>query len=435
MTQTATATQPLPSRLAWIEIALLAFCLLMLSSGLVQRLVTGEQDADGHALLRVSWLPIYALTLGLAALRWRAMVDLCLRLPFLLILTALAVISFSWSIDPSLSFRRGISIAFNTLFALYLVARFDWISLLRLVGAVWLFLGVVTVVTALVMPDIGRQFEIHNGAWRGYWFEKNEMGGHMARAALVFGVLMLADTPRRRVWGGALFLSILLVLLSTSTTALAALLIALATVSVGGFMQHSRVASLVLIWVGVAVGSALAAFITLAPDVFFGLFGKDSTLTGRTSIWDALIDTISARPWFGYGYGAFWASDSVPAHWVREATDWDVPTAHNGWLEIALAVGLVGTGLFTLSFLLTAGRALRIALEHRFGLFAIGLLAQFILFSMSESILLERNSLIWVTYVLTAGLLAKGVNGDGAIRRVSARRPRLDISRLRSAEL
>lgn len=422
-------------RLAWLEIIFVAVYLVMLSNGLLQRSVAGEQDIDGNAFLRLSWLPVYALTLALALTRLRAMLDLSRHLPILLALTALAAISFTWSIDPALSFRRGVSLAFNTLFALYLVVRFDWLDLLKLLGAVWLGLALLSLAAGLVSPDFGRHTDLHAGAWRGFWFEKNEMGGHMARAALLFGVLVLADSGRRRLWLVGLALSIALVVLSTSTTAMLGLLTALAVIAGGAWMQHSRIAGLILIWLGISALAAILAFIALAPDTFFGLFGKDATLTGRTDIWDALVDAIGARPWLGYGYGAFWAEESVPAHWVREAVDWDAPSAHNGWLEIALAVGLLGTGLFALSFILTLGRAVRLAVDHRFGLFALGLLVQFLLFAMSESILLQRNSLVWVTYIAVAALLAQGVGAHGRVAPASARGRRLVRSRLRSAEL
>ena len=178
---------------------------------------------------------------------------------------------------------------------------------------------------------------------------------------------------------------------------------------------------------GTAMAAGLAAFILIWPEVFFALIGKDPSLTGRTDIWIALIDTIAARPWLGYGYGAFWNPVSEPAYWVRISVEWAAPTAHNGWLDIALSVVVTGVVLFAVSFGATLLRAVRLGLRHRFAIFALGYLAQLGLFSFSESILLEQNSLVWVTYVALAALMAKGVSETGRVERPA----RLDLARQR----
>ena len=40
------------------------------------------------------------------------------------------------------------------------------------------------------------------------------------------------------------------------------------------------------------------------------------------------------------------------------------------------------------------------------GVFAVGFLAQFMLFAMSESIILAQNSILWATYAFVAAKLA-----------------------------
>ena len=52
--------------------------------------------------------------------------------------------------------------------------------------------------------------------------------------------------------------------------------------------------------------SVAAVMIVATPDLLFSLLGKDATLTGRTGIWSAVIDSIAKRPLLGYGYQAFW---------------------------------------------------------------------------------------------------------------------------------
>lgn len=404
-------------RIAPLVLVAVLVCLILFSEGAFQRLVAPDMEADGNLILRVMWLPVYAVVFGLVLTRAMDVLRLAMRMPALVLLVAMAAVSFLWSIDPQISLRRGVGIAATTLFGLYLAARFDWRQLLILLGGLWLALCCINFMAGLVAPGFARDFEIHIGAWRGFWFEKNTMGGHMARASLIFGALLMVDQKRWRIWSLGLILSVLLVLLSTSTTSLLATLLGIGIIVGGWAMQGRPIMSVLGVWGGVAMASALAAFIALQPEVFLGFFGKDPSLTGRTDIWSALVDAIAQRPFLGYGYGAFWGVDSEPAYWVRVAVSWDAPTAHNGWLEITLALGLVGLGLFLISFLATLGRAIVQVFDHRFALYAFGFLAQIGLFSMSESLLLELNSFVWINFVAVAGTLALGLSGDGAIRR------------------
>ena len=406
-----------PDRGLWprIEIGLVVVFLILFSGGLVQRLVTGEQDTDGNMILRVMWLPVYAGVIALAMTRFTAMVRLALRMPFLMILVALALVSFLWSIDPTLSLRRGVAAAATTLFAMYLVVRYDAIDLLRLVGGVWLGLAVLSFLAGIAAPGFARMQDIHAGAWRGFWFEKNSLGGQMARASMVFAVLVIADPARRRLWAGAFALAGLLVLLSTSATALIALVIAMAAALGGALMQRGSVQAVVLAWIGASLAGALVLVILLAPDLVLGLLGKDPTLTGRTNIWSALMGSISERPWLGYGYDAFWAPDSLPAHWVRVAVRWEAPSAHHGWLDLCLSLGLVGFAAFSLHMAVTVWRAVRVFLDHRFAIFAGGFLCQFLLFTSSESLILASNHMAWIFYVIVAGQLAKGLGESGRV--------------------
>ena len=154
------------------------------------------------------------------------------------------------------------------------------------------------------------------------------------------------------------------------------------------------------------------------------MLGKDATLTGRTDIWEVLLELIKKQPERGYGYGAFWSTGSSPALYVREITQWEVPTAHNGWLEVWLGIGLWGLTLFCLSFLLTIVRAIRAIFGGWIGFFALGFIAQFTVFSMSESNILQQNSITWVAYVAVAASLVQDRLGRQPIKLTGVRRNR-----------
>lgn len=193
-------------------------------------------------------------------------------------------------------------------------------------------------------------------------------------------------------------------------------------------MRRGPLITLSTIWSLVFFGGLFAFIVVFQPDLFFDLIGRDSSLTGRTEIWEALRELVNQRPVFGYGYGAFWAEGSAPAEFVKDLTQWDVPTAHNGWLETWLAIGIVGVLLFSVSYALTLVRSVRTATRNWVGFFAIGFLIQFFLFSMSESIILFQNTIVWVSYVAIAASLIQQELGRKPIKLLGPRRRRDFVS-------
>jgi exopolysaccharide production protein ExoQ len=171
-------------------------------------------------------------------------------------------------------------------------------------------------------------------------------------------------------------------------------------------MLKGRHAAVILLWAMVVGLGALIMIYAVAPGVLLKLIGKDPTLTGRTDIWEELLRAINARPWLGYGYQAFWSKDSEPRYWLQQAVDWAAPSGHNGWLDLAISLGLIGFVVFLLDYLLAIYRAVAQATRTPAAVFALGVLVQLMLFSMSESILLWQNSIIWATYCFVSTRLA-----------------------------
>ena len=268
----------------------------------------------------------------------------------------------------------------------------------------------------LFAPGFGRDQIVHIGAWQGTFFEKNQLGGVMARAAVFAAFLALMDKEFRWVWMTLLGLCGLLVLLSTSKTALLGLTLGLGVLGTCALMKRGMATGLLVVWLGVFAMGIGAAILILAPELVFQLLGRDMTLTGRTDIWITLLDYIQQRPLLGYGYGAFWAEGSFPGDWVRETLQWDAPTAHNGWMEVTLARGLVGLFFLMADFLMTVVRALFAAVNTWAGVFALAFLAQFFLFSLSESASLQQNSIVWLIYVAVAAKLALRPKGRAMIK-------------------
>lgn len=400
-------------RITRLELVAAGLTLFMLAEAFVPRLLAPPStgipgDVPESTLLRFLWLPFYGLIgLGLILVA-RDSLRAILRAPWLVALALLAIASTMWSIDPELSFRRGIAVLATTLMGVCLAARFDWITALRLLAAVWLVLMLASLISGLAAPGFAVMSEIHPGAWMGGWGEKNALGGHAARASFLFAFLSWRDPAHRRAWITGLLVAPALVVLSRSATALLGAILGLGVIGAAWWMLKGPRFSLILLWASAIVVGAAVLIYMLAPSLLLGLIGKDETLTGRTDIWVELAAAIEQKPALGYGYLAFWGLDSEPRYWLEKAIAWNAPSGHNGWLDLAISLGLVGVVIFAIDVGFTLWRSVSLSLRSPAGVFAIGFLAQFMLFAMSESIILAQNSILWATFAFVSAKLALG---------------------------
>jgi exopolysaccharide production protein ExoQ len=128
------------------------------------------------------------------------------------------------------------------------------------------------------------------------------------------------------------------------------------------------------------------------------MLGRNSNLTGRFPLWEIVLQEIAARPLFGFGYAAFWATGEADR--IRATIGWNAPNAHNGFLEMLLGVGLVGGTFFLIGLLRNLTLAVRSARTGRIGeSWPLFFLIFNLLYSLTESSLLGANSLLTMLFV------------------------------------
>jgi len=391
---TALEDQSHPART--LEAVACGFIVFMLSNALIGPLLDPTQaGGEDMPVLRLMWLPVYGLILGLAL--WR--LPRLLRFWFPVLLCSLMIgwvfASASWSFDPGTTQRRAVAAAFTTLFGLYFVSSFDGRRMAEIIAATFLILAAVGLLAAIAYPKMGVQHDINAGDWRGLWFEKNQMGAMMVQGALAAVAALAAGSRRRRTLVATILLCGFMVLMSKSKTSLVCLMIVLAGAGTLTLMRRGPATAILLVWMGVSVGGLAALIMWLSPETVYAALGKDPSLTGRTEIWESLMRQSAKAPLTGYGYAVFWRDDSVPANWVRHDTGWNVPTAHNGWLDMLVQLGWIGVGLIATTLGLAAVAALFRFRRVADGYWATLYLAIFLLVTFSESFILERNGLAW----------------------------------------
>ncbi|HEX3862380.1 MAG TPA: O-antigen ligase family protein [Stellaceae bacterium] len=341
----------------------------------------------------------------------------------LLPLLALAYLSAFWSDAPTLVLRRSTTLAITTVFAMYLTVRYELprlISILLKLSVV----GVVGSFTVMVVaPDLALGGSIdYPNAIRGAYTAKNTLGG-ISSFGIIIAVYALWRGYGSRLIAGALIpANLALLLVSQSATALLLVVAATYVATLASALRRRSGAGLVLGFAMIVLGLAGIGLLALGWDEVLAALNRNPTLTGRAQIWRMALADIGHRPWFGYGYGAFWRQSTVEARNMWTIVFWIVPHAHNAWLEAGLALGIVGMIGITWLWLTAFYRSLRLLTEPsaQHVVFCMALFIAILIENLTEYEFFRADSFFWVLFVVAFTDLGSAALG---VRRIEARSP------------
>jgi exopolysaccharide production protein ExoQ len=415
----------------------LAIVLLLLSTGAFLNLFLKHgkfmfESNAGLPFMQLIWAILYLFVLVFLIKEARGFGGLLLRgWPFLLLL-AICLLSIIWSDAKGLTARRSVALVATTFTGFYLAIRYSFkaqlqllVSLSKICIVLSLIFGTLHLGTAVdsrsgpmfglyiqgnsrgilgflfdILPIelvFGRLYE----PWYGIFTQRNTLGIMMAFAAFVL-YLWSRINPEEK-WSAYLWasLSFLLLFLSGSLTGFLSLwVIVIGGVLLRNIRRHRQwarrilVASTVMAVLGIYYAASHPASVT-------SFFDRDVTLTGRTTIWGASLLLGMDHPWIGHGFNAFWLGDEGPSGEIRKLAGWDVPSAHNGYLEIWLDLGFCGLAAFFVGFALYFGESIRYFFrgEGWEGFWPVLYLAFLATINLAQSALVSPNYFFWILYV------------------------------------
>lgn len=187
----------------------------------------------------------------------------------------------------------------------------------------------------------------------GWFTHKNAMAPYMVMCI----ALIVALEKRQRVRFWMVFLCVALIVGSLSATGLIGLALIIAFDYVARNMRtadRARRTSLVTVMIGASV--LLVYSISAYLPAIVAVYGKDVTLSGRTEIWSAVWWAIKKRPITGYGIDAPFQGPSTLVNDFYNRIGFVPAHAHNGVLDVAITLGIVGV-VFSLWMFLGTWRA------------------------------------------------------------------------------
>ncbi|MBW4433136.1 MAG: O-antigen ligase family protein [Pelatocladus maniniholoensis HA4357-MV3] len=345
----------------------------------------------------------------LVFLFWQDAIAIINRNKVLFILTALAYFSFLWSDFPDYTFLNSRDILMMTNFGLYFAIRFSLKEQIKLVTYTLLIGMFLSLVFVYVFPGIGRHWVDHPGAWKGVYGHKNYLGSMMVLSSLAFLSLAKDTLLIYRISG--LALSLIFMIFSTSRTSLVISFILILIIMFYKQFRWRGKVSVIYIDIGILILGCVSLLIfTYWVELITGL-GRDPTITGRTIIWNVALTRLMERPFLGYGRGAFWAPKSNYAIEASQAigTGWVPPHGHNGFIDTALDVGLIGLALFLFCYFMTFAKALKLgyASKKAEDIWPLIYLIFLAINNVTESCLLYLPNLYWVLFMTISFTISK----------------------------
>lgn len=156
-------------------------------------------------------------------------------------------------------------------------------------------------------------------------------------------------------------------------------------------------------------------------DAVAAAFGRSATLTGRTEIWDIALYVARDNLWFGMGWGGIW--DGTVGLEIRSIFGYTTAlSAHNGYLDVLLQVGIVGAVFFALGVMFTMVRAWRAPFSDVQMTWVPVVLSAILINNVSESLSTRPIGLFLIFLISSMTLVAGTTTPDPTGPRISSPR-------------
>src|SRR5581483_10577257 len=299
-------------------------------------------------------LTLLVLALAVLAQRGKKVSSLLRSNGPILLFFSYAALSCLWSDFPFVTFKHWFKGIEDVLMVLVVVTDGDPLEAVkRLLTRAGFILIPLSLLFSMYYPSLGRVF---TKSWEVEYVGVTDQKNQLGMICMIFGLGSVwrllkayrdrqsrARNPQLFIHSAMLALVIWLLQMSHSLTSSVCLILT-GTVMALVSGHPSGVKSVkVHLLSAAAVCSALIP-IFVAPGLVES-FGRDTTFSGRTEIWKAVIGLVH-NPLLGVGYESFLMGSRLVE--LRKRFQTSFQEAHNGYLEVYLNLGWIGVSLFAL---------------------------------------------------------------------------------------
>jgi O-antigen ligase len=297
---------------------------------------------------QVVYLFLFFSSLVVLSQRFYKILSIIKAEKFLTFFVFLCLVSALWSDYSLLSFKRSFQ-----LFVMFLVTIEALVNIepnillkqLKIVVSIYLFFNLYACrfIPAAIDPVFG--------TWRGMEVQKNWLAQNSLYCLLSSIVLFSFDKSKiAKLYDSVLILiSVLIIYKAHSSTIM---------ITIAIIVWLGVIFKIETIFTRIGIGRTILGvtflfllsfsviFLIFSTEIFGlipGYFGKDLTLSGRVDIWDFVWNDIEKQFLLGYGFATYWIMGSSRIEiFASYFEGFMVNSAHNGYLEIILQLGVVG---------------------------------------------------------------------------------------------
>jgi O-antigen ligase len=268
--------------------------------------------------------------------------------------------------------------------------------------SVYAFIEVtLNIFSVLLFPSIG----IHPKflVWRGLTANPNNLGyvAYMSIWMALFSFYFPCGKIIKTMSLLTIFGACLCLFKSNSLTSMICAAFVLSAGPVLVSIEHNKLGTAILkiFFLGISFLLLLSVIYAFYPEwlglnQIFGLVGRDSGLSGRTTLWEIGLQAFLKKPFWGWSYDT---SNSVLVHSFKSFGQF-----HNGYLNNALAGGCIGT----IILLLLIGKQLLLCIKLRKKNFrmAMGFLVlvlSIMIHNIAEASFFNTTNVLWLMFVFS----------------------------------
>ena len=309
-------------------------------------------------------------------------------------MVAISIASIAWTIDSAAT-MANINGLVPAMMAVIIVAGL--LTLRDFANALIWTIRITLVITAaalVAMPSTRVHVGVQSGGvedyagWHGLFNHKNNMSEFLV---LAIPTILIFHRNNIIKWATLAVIAVLLAGSTSATGMSAAFFAVVAWVWLELYRRRADADtrdSTLLFLVSVLGSAAVVGVAAASIQTVTSAYGKDTTFSGRTQIWEATIDAIGRHPWLGHGFGAlFWPvrTNSETAEIWRQV-GFENTHAHNGILDLILQIGIIGAIIFAVLWASTLyGGWQAIASQPDLGVWVVVVVTSNLLMSLSEN--------------------------------------------------